>query len=127
VLLVPNAALRWTPPADRIAPAARAELEAARAKPPHAKRPADHEEPVRRANLWIADGEFVRPLSVVVGPTDGTYTEVSGEGVAEGTVVVLGEARSDADKAAPAGANPFTPQFNRGNTNPGGTSGTQKQ
>jgi HlyD family secretion protein len=134
VLLVPNAALRWTPPADRIAPAARAELEAARAKPPHAKRPADsakeptdHVEPVRRANLWIADGEFVRPLSVVVGPTDGSFTEISGDGVSEGTVVVLGEARSDSDKPAPAGANPFTPQFNRGNANPGGTSGTQKQ
>ena len=134
VLLVPNAALRWTPPADRIEPAARAELEAARAKPPHAKRPAgaakepsDHEEPVRRANLWIADGAFVRPLSVVVGPTDGTFTEISGDGVAEGTVVVLGEARADADRPALAGANPFTPQFNRGNANPGGTSGTQKQ
>jgi len=82
---------------------------------------------VRRANLWIADGAFVRPLSVVVGPTDGTFSEISGDGVAEGTVVVLGEARADADRPAPAGANPFTPQFNRGNANPGGTSGTQKQ
>jgi HlyD family secretion protein len=136
VLLVPNAALRWTPASDRVAPDARAALEAARAKPAHdrpasgdpAKDPAkDPKEPERRANLWIADGAFVRPLSVRVGPTDGTSTEISGEGVAEGTVVVLGEARADADKPAPAGANPFTPQFNRGNANPGGTSGTQKQ
>jgi hypothetical protein len=64
---------------------------------------------------------------VRVGPTDGTSTEVSGEGLAEGTQVVVGELRPDADRQAPAGANPFTPQFNRGNANPGGNSGTQKQ
>lgn len=138
VLLVPNAALRFAPPAERIAHEARAALEAARAKPPHAKRAGDdaakkeaaeQNEPVRRANLWIADGAFVRPLPVRVGPTDGTYTEVSGEGVAEGTEIVVGEVRADAagDRPAASGASPFTPQFNRGNANPGGSSGTQKQ
>jgi HlyD family secretion protein len=129
VLLVPNAALRWTPASDRVAPDARAALDAARTKPAHDRRASDDppKDPERRANLWIADGAFVRPLPVRVGPTDGASTEVSGEGLSEGTQVVVGELRTDADRPAAAGANPFTPQFNRGNANPGGTSGTQKQ
>src|SRR5262249_49707523 len=130
VLLVPNAALRWTPPAERIAHEARAALEAARAKPPRGRKPGDdgakgadakdpaanpaeHEEPVRRANLWVADGAFLRPLPVRVGPTDGAFTEISGEGVSEGMQIVVGEVRAEAasDRPASSGASPFTPQL----------------
>lgn len=128
VLLVPNAALRWVPQPEQIAPDARAELEAARARPAKPAKAAGGEaaapaqpaadDEMRRASLWIATNGFVRPLAVKVGASDGTFTEVSGTEVAgdtvkEGVAVVVGDARPDAANA-PASANPFTPQFNRG-------------
>jgi HlyD family secretion protein len=129
VLLVPSAALRYVPQPEQVAPDARAEFEAARSKPARARpaadaadangaasgeSPGDSREPeMRRGSLWIEAGGFVRPLEVKVGPNDGTFTEVQGAPVKEGDVVVVGDARPDGERAA-SGANPFTPQFNRG-------------
>jgi hypothetical protein len=54
----------------------------------------------------------VRPVRVRVGLTDGSMTEVEGEGLAEGLKVVTGlqtQAGGPTDTS-----NPFAPQFLRG-------------
>lgn len=66
--------------------------------------------------LWVLDGGAApRPLPVRVGLSDGTYVEVSGEGLAEGMPVVLGiDAGGGAAAASQGVVNPFQPQFPRG-------------
>jgi len=58
--------------------------------------------------LWVIQNEFVRPVKVRVGLTDGTNTEVTGDEVKEGVEVVVGEQQTQTTAAA---ANPFVPQF----------------
>lgn len=64
--------------------------------------------------LWVKDGKFVRPIDVQIGATDGTHTEVSGDGIIEGLKVVMGvsqEKVADSDETK----NPFAPpSFPRG-------------
>ncbi len=48
------------------------------ARPTPPSRPTTLDE---QGRLWVASTGFVRPLEVVVGPTDGTMTEVSGSGL----------------------------------------------
>ncbi|MGH7176916.1 MAG: efflux RND transporter periplasmic adaptor subunit [Tepidisphaeraceae bacterium] len=110
VLMVPNAALRWTPRTELIAPDARDSLSESRSgTQPAANGDAQQS---RRGTLWIAAGRFVRPLRVQLGGSDGTNTQVQGEGVESGLVVVTGE-RTEAATAS-SGGNPFMPQMNRG-------------
>jgi len=68
VLRVPNAALRWMGPLPGPGPEMHCYL--------------DLKEP---------DGTRVRSIGVQVGPSDGTFTEVSGPDVKEGMEVVIGE------------------------------------
>ena len=118
VLLVPNAALRWKPQASQIDPAdARQPLAA------ESTSPEDH------GCLWVeADGGFVRPLEVTVGASDGTMTEVSGNGVKEGMRVVVGEEGNE-DTEGQGGettadgektSNPFLPKPPKGSRPPPG-------
>ena len=146
VLLVLNSALRWRPQNDLIAPefrhpakAAGAVSDGARASvdpPPPAAgpaayrgrgrqdaKPADSEQqavPVQMGTLWAEDGSFVRPVPVKLGLTDGTWTQVEGEDLAPGTIVVTGaiSVEAAAEEAA-SGANPFIPQIGqrRGSSN----------
>ncbi len=69
---------------------------------PDAKPRAEHN------RVWVKEGQFVRPVRVQVGQSDGAMTEVSGEGLKEGLEVVIGESRS---AAADDGGekNPFLP------------------
>jgi HlyD family secretion protein len=96
VLLVPRSALRWQPKADLVAPEARAEYNelllarSRRAETGPAQAKADAE-----AVLWTASGEFVRPVHVTVGITDGVLTEVRGAGLHDGSQVVVGVERTD--------------------------------
>jgi HlyD family secretion protein len=83
VLNVPNAALRWQPRPQDIDPEAGDTI----ARP--GSRPTDHTE----GTLWIRQGDFVRPIAIKVGLSDGTRTEVSGAGLVEGTEVVVGATR----------------------------------
>ena len=57
--------------------------------PPHEK----HSHHGEHGRLWAKDGDFVRPVEVQVGPSDGSFTEVSGKDLKEGMEVVFGEAR----------------------------------
>jgi len=103
VLLVPNAALRWKPRPEQMSPPANIA--------PTAQRAAGHDE---RGRLWTVDGEqFVRPIEVTLGPTDGLKTEVGGPEVREGMKIVVGMRRKD-EVAEEQAASPFIPQFRRG-------------
>ena len=117
VLLVPNAALRWTPPAEQIAPEFREgfEKQAARSGSPEGdQRPAPGLAPAPSDGsshevVWLLQGQTVRPLRVRPGLSDGATTEVEGEGLTEGLEVVAGvEMQSDGRTDA---NNPFVPKF----------------
>jgi HlyD family secretion protein len=113
VVLVPNSALRWKPQPDQIAPDAREEF----AKKQGKRRPGASGETLPaqaskskhdHTNLWIADGDFVRPISVQIGLSDGISTEIVKGDVRDGTEVVVGEAHQNGGEGT---TNPFTPKL----------------
>jgi HlyD family secretion protein len=137
VLLVPNAALRWKPQESQIA----AETDASASPAPSetggeaatssSAQPAEDAQAVESANdqeqgrLWtVTRGGLVRPVDVVVGPSDGTMTEVSGSHVKEGMQVVVGEESRGAAESGDAAEgektrNPFLPpKFPKGSRPP---------
>lgn len=57
--------------------------------------------------IWIKEGELLKPRRVVVGLTDGSYTEVKGK-INEGDEVVTGSSLAQSSKNAQQ--NPFAPQ-----------------
>ncbi|HUE16787.1 MAG TPA: efflux RND transporter periplasmic adaptor subunit [Planctomycetaceae bacterium] len=116
VLSVPNGALRWTPEAEQIDPTARGTSSA------------DTLVKTKDAagRLWIlGQTGLVQPLDVRVGSTDGTTTEVSGDGLKEGMQVVVGEdseeqlARQEVTGSEEA-SNPFVPKPPKGSRPPPG-------
>ena len=131
VLMVPNAALRWMPAADQIDPASR---DVFKAKAADAKRPGgpNPQSAIRspqsqaasdagpaRGTLWALEGKYVRPIRVQAGPSDNMMTQVQGEGVAEGLVIVTGVQAQAAAQSTDT-TNPFAPRFPR---RPGGGAG----
>lgn len=109
VKMVANGALRWRPQLEQVAPDARANFARALEKKVAAGAEKDH---ANRGTVWVLDGEFVRPVKVKIGLSDGVRTEIVDGAVDENTAVVLGTAQ--APTAANDGASPFTPQpFNR--------------
>ena len=89
VLLVPNAALRWQPRVQNVAPEARETYAMALRR-----RAADKGEPGHPEStspdepnglVWLRQGELVRPVEVRVGLSDGLLTEIQAEGLSEGT------------------------------------------
>ncbi len=86
VLLVPNAALRFTPRHGEIVPEARQKHEG-----PRRLRNAEGSE--KHAVVWVEQGRRVRPVPVTVGLTDGAFTEVEGNGLTEGVRVAVGDGR----------------------------------
>lgn len=112
VLLVPNLALRWTPTAlTDVAPEARAaKLTSASGDPGGDKKKgkSDKKSNERMGILWLKDGDYVRPLEVKLGASDGVNTAVVSEQLAEGLEVVAGET---AETAQAATKNPFVPQM----------------
>jgi len=117
VLMVSNAALRWKPSAEQVAPEARETLEklAGRKGKPEggsvssSKTGAGSAATTNRTALWIPEGNYVKPIRVQQGLSDGTYTEVQGEGLEEGMHVVTGiQTQTNNQDVA---TNPFTPKF----------------
>lgn len=102
VLLIPNAALRWRPQTDLIAPEFR---EAAMTAPRSDAADAEH-----AGTVWVEDGDFVKPVQITTGLTDETLTEIQGGGITEGTSVVLGVQLPGEATDADAANNPFAPQ-----------------
>ncbi len=116
VLLVPNAALRWIPRPDQIAPQSREQSKARNASSGGAapSKPAAEEGGFSRGRVWVIDGGFVKPVPVRVGMSDGTFTEIQGEKMKEGMQIVVGEERKEAANDS-SNSSPFTPKlFGRG-------------
>jgi HlyD family secretion protein len=114
VLTVPNVALRWEPRVDQIAPDFR-----------QAFGPTGPAESA--AIVWVAQGNFVRPVKVKAGLTDGSRTEVEGTDVSAGMPVAVGEQSSSGGDMPAGGPSPFTPQLHRALSQPapGSTSGSR--
>jgi HlyD family secretion protein len=112
VLLVPNAALRWLPQAGKVHPDARADFITSQRRKeatPGAPTATDAEKEAHdRGTLWVRDGDFVRPVKVRIGLSDGNMTEILKGDVADGTDVVVGEGHTDAGANT---TNPFAPQM----------------
>ena len=118
VLLVPNAALRWTPESEQVDPTVdKKTLSQESAKS------SEH------GRLWVVNQNgLVRPLEVTVGATDGTVTEISGSNVKEGMRVVTGEESDEEPDGQQSGAatdedktsNPFLPKPPKGSRPPPG-------
>jgi HlyD family secretion protein len=108
VLLVPNAALRFRPDPELIAPEFREAFGHLRPRPA-ASRAAASDEPAGRTDLWLPEGDYLRPLAVRVGPSDGSLTEVAGEKLAQGLLVAT--ALQGPTGAAAETSNPFAPSF----------------
>jgi HlyD family secretion protein len=112
VLLVPSAALRWMPQAEQVSPEARdAFVQSQRKEGDKRGGPGGTEKPQhgRQGTVWVEDGNFVRPVQVQVGLSDGLRTEVSGDGVTEGLAVVVGGSRGNGggDTVNPFATNMF--------------------
>jgi HlyD family secretion protein len=100
VLMVPNSALRWFPTSlAQVAPDMRSW------KPTE-----DKDAKTRHGVLWVQDGEFVRPVEVVLGDSNGLQTAINDPALKEGQEVIVGEIVHTADSST---ANPFLPQFRR--------------
>ena len=106
VLLVPNAALRWQPRVQNVVAEARETyaLSLRRRAPdkgdPGSADPAHPDEPNGGFLIWLEQGELVRPVEVRVGLSDGVLTQISADGLSEGTAVVVGANRVDTDADA---------------------------
>jgi HlyD family secretion protein len=116
VLMVPNAALRWTPSSlAQIAPDARAALAA---DPPSNDPPVSGQSSTNlvktskssHGTIWVKDDQYVRPVEVKLGTSDGLNTAVTAADLREGQVVITGEIVATAQMEA---KNPFLPAMRR--------------
>ena len=56
----------------------------------------------------MQEGQFVKPVKVKLGLSDGNRTEITSGDLQEGAVIVSGDALAVGDEG---GSNPFTPQM----------------
>jgi len=92
VLLVPNAALRFTPPQPKAKGGGRGLFEVLMPRPPRsgARPGTEAKGDGKRQRVWVLkDGQAV-PTEVTVGATDGAFTAVTGGDLAPGTALVVG-------------------------------------
>jgi HlyD family secretion protein len=111
-LLVPNAALRWSPSSlTQISPNARSQIQAALPGDSSTGTNAHSSKPGKgmkenRSVVWVKEGEYVRPVEVKAGTTDGSYTAVAADNFPEGAEAVIGESTGSSQTAT---KNPFLP------------------
>lgn len=121
VLMVPNAALRWYPQESQVEPAVRdAFAKASSESEPSERRSRSTTQPGeerqdRSGTLWVRDGQFVKPIHVRAGLTDGVNTEITGDEVREGLEIIVGEVSPDSASSAASPTNPFAPRMGSGN------------
>ena len=120
VLLVPNAALRWTPQLSQVA----AEFRGSPKKAPGPEAPSQAKPPARagkeeqaRGVVYVPRGTLVRPVYVALGLSDGSQMEVESSELKEGTLLVVGETESQQAGKPASGGSPFTPQLLRKSAN----------
>jgi HlyD family secretion protein len=122
VLLVPNAALRWSPQPGQVVPelqttglgASGRNGNSGEIRPSQTKSAQDDSDSQIQGVVWVPQGDRVRPVGVLIGPSDGTLTEIDGSALQAGQEVVVGDKQPTT--AATATTNPFTPQLRRGNS-----------
>ena len=107
VLLVPNAALRYRPRKELViaAPTRSADSSIASGD--------DEGNDDDLRGVWVKQGNFVYPLEVNIGVTDGSFTEIVGGDLTEGMEVVLSEnLNKDQDDDLAESNGPFrSPRF----------------
>lgn len=107
-LMVPNEALHWSPSSlAEIAPEVRSQIQA---DPPGNSSTPDEGVKKSGSVIWLKDGDYVRPIQVKAGTTDGVNTAVAAADLQEGAVVVTGEMAGGAQAGA---RNPFLPVIRR--------------
>lgn len=108
VLLVPNAALRWTP-SNELSPGGREEqgqIIMAGANP------GNEVDDRHSGKIWVFQDGSLREVAVRIGLTDGIHTEISSDELKEGMGVVIAEDSAE-EARAQSTTNPFTPKFPR--------------
>jgi HlyD family secretion protein len=104
VLLVPSAALRWEPRVHDVVPEERQTysmtVHQRGSDKGDSSRSTALTEDDSVGTLWVRRGDFVKPLRVAVGLSDGSNTEISGTGLSEGAKVVVGASRADSNPDA---------------------------
>lgn len=119
VLMAPNAALRWSPQPQQIAPefreaAASGEKHRGGRSGPGFSATETGQTETRLGTLWVKDeGDYLRPYRVQTGLSDGSMTEVQSDKLKEGLEVVVAEGQQEMPHPE-ASTNPFTPQLSRG-------------
>ena len=109
VLLVPNAALRFTPAPERVvSDQPNPGSEENRSSPLDSARDAQKGGQAR-GTVWVPEAGAVRRVAVRIGLTDGSLTEV--EGLEEGTPLVVGELQDETSGLSYS--SPFAPQFSK--------------
>lgn len=110
VLLVPSAALRWTPSVEQVDPEYRngpIQGQAPPASLPQEPSSEPNGNKTERGLIYIVSGEYVRPIAIEIGLSDGVHTEVSGPNLEEGMKVVTGVQTSTVSTGT---SNPFAPK-----------------
>jgi HlyD family secretion protein len=97
---IPNSALRFYPPRERVHPddqkildgnAEQKESVADSAKMMSADEKADASKSQTSRHVWVSDGEFLRAKAIQVGVSDNRYTELLSGDVSEEDLLVVGE------------------------------------
>jgi HlyD family secretion protein len=125
VLQVANAALRWQPKTEQVAPEFRSvskDNPGNQGRNPSKKFQQDPNAPeasnYKQALLWVEQNGFARSIKVRAGISDGIMTEVQADDLKDGLEVIIGEQKQGAGNTGTV--NPFTPQFPpRGGRPPG--------
>jgi HlyD family secretion protein len=127
-LLVPNAALRWTPRPDQIevpaspglestTPETHPEAESGPSAPQTPSESPGRVEETKEGVVWLRRGDFVRPVRVRLGLSDGVLTEVLTDKLHEGDSIVVGEDRIESAHGVGGDGkktvNPFVPQIKK--------------
>ncbi|HEX7706533.1 MAG TPA: efflux RND transporter periplasmic adaptor subunit [Thermoanaerobaculia bacterium] len=137
VLIVPSAALRFTPPEDQLAQlresrergsangtatAPAGERRRGNTGAERGQRGGNRERPTDAGRIWtVADDGTLTPVRVRIGINDGSRTEITAQELKEGTRVVTGfeTAQSQAAQQAPA-SSPFNNNNRQQPRRPGG-------
>jgi HlyD family secretion protein len=112
VLLVPNAALRWSPRPDQVAAEFKKVSSDSNVGPIN-----DPQSLAKTASgnngqgvIWVQRGNYVQPIKVWLGLSDGTKTEVQGDELKEGLQIIIGE-QQQRQAVSDGTTNPFTPKL----------------
>ena len=104
VLLVPNAALRWTPLPEQI-------LGGEKEYPKGKNEPA---EKTKKGTIWVPEGDYVKPIRINLGKSDSINTEIESNELKENTPVVIGKIEISPTENKDSVTNPFAPNVVRG-------------